>query len=64
MRTIILEREWFVDNDAGDNEFNYLLEELGIGKNDNERAGIDEVEIKVNDVKITVGELDYTEGGE
>ena len=65
MKTLTLNRSWFITNSDGCDEFDYILYELGIGKNDDERSGIDEIEITVDGGwRITDGELDLNEGGE
>lgn len=48
MKIVTLERRFFVVNAAGDNEFDWVLEQLGI-KNTEE---IDEVEVKVESFEV------------
>ena len=56
MRKITLSRNWFVTNSANDDEFDYVLMELGIKKDDDDERtdDIDDIEIRVDTDTIEI----------
>jgi len=52
MKTMELCRDWFVTNQAGDNEFDYLLRELKVGNSDGERESIEVIWIDLVKIQI------------
>ena len=56
MRKITLSRGWFVTNYANDDEFDYVLMELGIKKDDDDEStdDIDDIEIRVDTDTIEI----------
>tara|TARA_R100001244_G_C5077812_1_gene113088 strand:+ start:307 stop:486 length:180 start_codon:yes stop_codon:yes gene_type:complete len=56
MRKITLSRNWFVTNSANDDEFDYVLMELGIKKDDDDEStdDIDDIEIRVDTDTIEI----------
>ena len=56
MRKITLSRNWFVTNSPNDDEFDYVLMELGIKKDDDDEStdDIDDIEIRVDTDTIEI----------
>ena len=53
MKKLTLERSWFRDNFSNENEFDYVLRELELGSDDDERFTIDEIELTLVSAEIT-----------